>query len=79
MEIEGKDLLVYPNPTSNTITIQSDDPIFNEFQIYDQLGRAVHRSQLSGYFTEIDLSHLSQGSYIILVNDTYKPVFFIKN
>ena len=79
LEIEGKDLMVYPNPTSQMITIQSEDPIFNDFQIYDQLGRSVYRGALSGFSTEVSLQHLSKGSYIIQVTGTYKPTKLVKD
>ncbi|MDG2152402.1 MAG: T9SS type A sorting domain-containing protein [Crocinitomicaceae bacterium] len=78
LEIEGKDLMVYPNPTSQMITIQSEDPIFNDFQIYDQMGRSVYRGALRGFSTEVSLQHLSKGSYIIQVSGTYKPTKLVK-
>ena len=78
LAIEGKDLMVYPNPTSQMITIQSEDPIFNDFQIYDQMGRSVYRGSLTGFSTEVPLQHLSKGSYIIQVTGTYKPTKLVK-
>ena len=78
LAIEGKDLMVFPNPTSQMITIQSEDPVFNDFQIYDQLGRSVYRGALRGFSTEVSLQHLSKGSYIIQVSGTYKPTKLVK-
>ncbi|MDB3905503.1 T9SS type A sorting domain-containing protein [Crocinitomicaceae bacterium] len=78
LKIEGKDLTVFPNPASQMITIQSEDPIYNEFKIFDQLGRPVHYGQLKGFSTEFSINHLSKGSYIIVVEGSYKPTSLIK-
>jgi hypothetical protein len=78
-EAKGKDLLIFPNPSTNKITIQSEYATFEKFRIYDQTGRPVHYGQLSGVLTEINLSHLSNGSYIFVVEGSYNPSFFVKN
>ena len=78
LELEGKDLLVYPNPTSDMITIKSEDPLFLMYSIYDQLGRQVHEGKLSGFSTDISLRHLSKGSYTILVEGQYRPTTMVK-
>ncbi|MBT5437808.1 MAG: T9SS type A sorting domain-containing protein, partial [Flavobacteriales bacterium] len=51
---------------------------FNDFQIYDQMGRSVYRGSLTGFSTEVPLQHLSKGSYIIQVTGTYKPTKLVK-
>ena len=77
-EAKGKDLLIFPNPSTNKITIQSEYAVFEKFRIYDQTGRPVHHGQLSGLLTEVNLNHLSNGSYIFVVEGSYNPSFFVK-
>jgi uncharacterized repeat protein (TIGR01451 family) len=79
LEIEGKDVLIYPNPTSGFITIESEDPIYEKYRIYDQQGRLVHSGQLSGLSTEISLHLLSKGSYTIQISGSYKPAVLVKH
>ena len=77
LEIEGKEVLIYPNPTSGYITIKSEDPIYEKYRIYDQQGRLVHSGQLSGLSTEISLHLLSKGSYTIQISGSYKPAVLV--
>jgi uncharacterized repeat protein (TIGR01451 family) len=78
LELTGKDLMLFPNPATNMITIKSEDPIFNKYKIFDQQGRPVHHGQLKGLSTEVSISHLSKGSYIIVLDGSFKPTSLIK-
>jgi Secretion system C-terminal sorting domain len=71
-------LNVYPNPVSNTLTIETDfDMARNEanrdYQITNLLGQTVLRGTAS---TQINVSALPQGSYILKVGA--EQVKFIK-
>lgn len=75
----SKDILnIYPNPTSNLITIQSETPMNNTFRIYDQQGREVMNGKLKGKNTEVSLGELSRGTYTIQVDGNYKTAVIIK-
>jgi hypothetical protein len=67
--IMSNDLRVFPNPTTNSIYFQTSD--MNSFQqvfIYDNTGRlVVHQNTPT---TSIDQSHLSNGMYTILTDNT---------
>ena len=78
LEIEGKELLIYPNPTSGLITVKSKEAIFEIINVYDQLGRLVLTGELSGLSTEINLDQLSKGSYTIQITGSYKPAVLVK-
>ncbi len=78
LTIEGKEIFVYPNPTINLITIQSESVLNNKFKIYDQQGREVMNGKLKGKNTEVSLGKLSRGTYTIQVDGNYKPAVIIK-
>jgi len=62
------DWLIYPNPTSNFITLKSLSTQNNSFQIFNNLGKLI----LEGSFVhekEIDLSDSPRGIYFILVKN----------
>ena len=69
---------VYPNPTANLITIQSENIMNNKFKISDQKGRAVLMGRLKVNNTEVSLETLSKGIYTIQVEGNYKPVVIVK-
>jgi hypothetical protein len=67
-------LTIYPNPTSNTITIETN---FNErtdilISVYSSLGQLLYKSKsqkVSGQFKQtLNLSAFSQGIYFVNVN-----------
>jgi hypothetical protein len=70
--------LVYPNPTTNLITIQSENVLNNSFKIFDQNGREVLNGKLEGKSTEVSLSKLSKGMYTLQVDGNYKSAVIIK-
>ncbi|MDA9161717.1 PKD domain-containing protein [Crocinitomicaceae bacterium] len=76
--LEMQSILIYPNPTTNLITIQSESLLNNKFKIYDQQGREVMNGKLTGKNTEVSLGTLSRGTYTIQVDGNYKPAVIIK-
>ncbi len=55
--------LVHPNPFNETINIHNNNKVIEEVKIYDTLGQEVFQSL--NYQSEIDLSHLKSGLYIL--------------
>ncbi|MDC0460224.1 T9SS type A sorting domain-containing protein [Crocinitomicaceae bacterium] len=76
--IAGEAIEIYPNPTTNLITIQSESVLNNKFKIFDQQGREVMNGKLTGKNTEVSLGKLSRGTYTIQVDGNYKPAVIIK-
>jgi hypothetical protein len=74
----NNEIFMYPNPTTNLITIQSETVLNNMFKIYDQQGREVMNGKLTGKNTEVSLGKLSRGTYTIQVDGNYKPAVIIK-
>lgn len=63
-------LLVFPNPSTNSITIQSQINL-GLITIYNSIGKEVYKEQSQGFLKNIDISELSSGIYIICVQHNY--------
>ena len=75
---EGKSLLVFPNPTSHSITIKGETNMNQSFQLFDQMGREVFKGKLTGTETEVNLSSLSKGMYLLKIEGNYQPAQIVK-
>jgi hypothetical protein len=62
-------LLVYPNPAQEVITIQLNEEIAATFTLMDSKGVEVRSDDLTGLFTIINTSGLSNGIYFLSIND----------
>ncbi|MEI6489222.1 MAG: T9SS type A sorting domain-containing protein [Bacteroidota bacterium] len=66
--LEQNNVSVYPNPASNTITIESTKCKVQSIKIYNVLGEQVNSLKLTGNSKiEIDVSNLTQGVYFVEV------------
>jgi len=66
--IEYPNILVYPNPVSDFITIKSNSKLAGkEFQIVNSVGKMVHNGSLVDGDNICDLSKLSAGYYYLVV------------
>jgi hypothetical protein len=71
-------ILIYPNPTSNSFTIKGEESLSQGFEIYDQLGRVVLKGKLKGLSTEVDLHELSNGIYILQIDGNFQSAKIVK-
>lgn len=71
----------YPNPTYSTIFVTSKEN-YENVEVYNTLGQKVYEEKLGTILNnkEIDLSNLSQGTYIIKFNNniTIKTIKIVK-
>jgi hypothetical protein len=58
---------IYPNPTINSVMINSELPIIN-VNIYSIDGKFIFTKNTDGKFAEIDLKHLNSGIYLLHIN-----------
>ena len=58
---------VYPNPTNKDLEIQSDYKV-KDIIVFDMLGKKVIEKTLNNYETQLDVSSLKEGDYIIRLN-----------
>jgi hypothetical protein len=70
-ELDIASVFVYPNPVVNTLNIQGVDEN-TPLEVYNLTGKSV----LKDKGTELDVTSLTQGTYILRINDQY--VKFIK-
>jgi len=66
-------LNVYPNPTSNYITINyTENGIFNledlTFSVFDITGKQVIKTSINSVNNKIDLTNLTNGTYFLKVS-----------
>lgn len=70
-------LLLYPNPVKDVLTLQQQNAAILEIRILDAVGKQIARHQMSDAVFQIDLSGFESGMYFIEVMDdqrqsTYK-------
>jgi hypothetical protein len=77
-EQNGTSLTLSPNPTSSKITVKASLVLIGkEFNIYDQLGKAVKSGVITSEETEIDLSNISEGVYLFKAGELMQETFKI--
>ena len=63
-ELNSSELTVYPNPTSDRLTISDNDEL-GLITIMDLKGRVLHREQTTQRSLVLDVSNFDQGVYLI--------------
>jgi uncharacterized delta-60 repeat protein len=71
-------VMVYPNPTMDDLTITSTDALYDEYIIFDPQGRKVLSGSLEGKTTQLDLSRLARGNYLLQIGENKTPIKLIK-
>lgn len=61
----GFEVIVFPNPTSDVLNIQSGTFENVTYMLYDAQGKVVLQEKLAGELTPIAVGHLAPGSYSI--------------
>ena len=63
---EPAGLIVYPNPTDGTVTVESTgDELIGRIIVNDSFGRVVLAKEINDYLCTLDLHHLDGGMYFI--------------
>lgn len=66
---------VFPNPTTNEITVKSDYKLIGTpYKVYDKLGKRVLIGIINKEITNLEMGDLPGGIYILSVGDDMKPV-----
>ena len=68
------ELLIYPNPAQNDVTIDFGPISYDELQntqvrVFDIMGRAVLTSQATSSIMKLDVSKFSKGTYILEISN----------
>lgn len=63
------EVMVFPNPTEDALTIQTTTFERVTYSLYDAQGKLVLQDELSAEQTPIEVSHLAPGSYSLTLNN----------
>lgn len=74
---------IFPNPTSESLTISVDLFEHVKYELFDNQGRLIRKASLQGTQTKIEVAELAPGAYSVRLNDagnqTLKLFKLIKN
>jgi hypothetical protein len=78
-DVNVKSFQVFPNPTSDDLTILLPDiKVENEFQLLDASGRIVTKGKLYEKVTSISLKGFESGTYLLTVGMDSMPIRIVK-
>ena len=66
-ECHTESIRAYPNPTSDFLYIEGDFDRGSQVFIYDMMGRVVGIAELTSNNTELNISHLPEGYYVVKI------------
>ena len=69
---------IAPNPTMDFVTITSTDALYAEYVLFDPQGRKVLSGTLTGTTTQLDLSRLARGNYLLQIGEKGTPIKLVK-
>lgn len=70
-------LVLYPNPVTDIVHINTESSLEETVDIYDQIGKLVHTQVITDTATAIDVSGLTSGMYVVRIQN--KSGKFFKN
>ena len=75
-ELEEQDVVIFPNPTSDylTLLLPNDEGTSMPVQIFDALGRLVQTTVITESINQLDLSRLEKGMYIVAAGNIRKKI-----
>jgi Zn-dependent metalloprotease len=65
LEISEKDILIYPNPATSSISIELPTSTENPIKLFDLSGSLIKEIQVDNNFLVTDISELSNGVYFL--------------
>ena len=67
IEANLTDCMIYPNPFATTVIIEAEKEI-KSVGVYDIFGRLVKHQEAFGFRLDLDLSELSEGTYLLRID-----------
>lgn len=72
----GKKLIIYPNPTTDLLTLESENDLILNLKIYDIAGQLIYSmDDINNYTTNINISSFKTGLYNILIYTDNEKLF----
>ena len=65
------EIIIYPNPTNNVLTLKVDQTSFSErdrLQLFSVIGEQLYSSNINSQQTTVDLSKFPEGTYILMTS-----------
>ena len=69
---------MYPNPASETLTIEAPNQDVFNVSIFDIAGKKLFQTEQTSALMTIDVSSFSQGVYFVTINDTQTKKLIIQ-
>jgi hypothetical protein len=63
------DWMMFPNPTSNALTIKTNSAGNYQFAIADMTGKQILNQTITNQVEQVDVSYLNAGTYLIAITD----------
>jgi hypothetical protein len=63
--INHSSLIIAPNPSNGTFTIQSTNEIDGTLELINELGQVVYKNQMKGLSKNVDIQNINSGMYYI--------------
>lgn len=73
------DVTLYPNPTSESFTIQTSTALHGTFSIVDAQGKLVFAGEMTGTETNVNISSVARGIYYLRIPEMSEPLRVVKN
>lgn len=68
-EIELVGIQVFPNPFTESLSIQSEQLFDGTYHIFDLTGKEIQQGNVNGKLTNLSLKHLDQGTYLLSIKN----------
>ncbi|MFY7990402.1 MAG: T9SS type A sorting domain-containing protein [Fluviicola sp.] len=69
---------VAPNPTTNLVTITTQEARFDAYTLMDAQGRIIQEGKLKGTSTLLDLSRMARGNYFLQIGHQQTVLKLVK-
>jgi hypothetical protein len=73
------DVSLYPNPTSESFTIQTSIPLYGNYSVVDAQGKLVFEGVMTGTETQVNISSVARGIYYLRIRELSEPLRVVKN
>ena len=77
-ESNESDWLIYPNPSTGLFRLVTRDWSQRSYEVFDAFGKLVHNGSLQSISTEIDLTSLASGHYMIKCGTLHKRIVIVR-
>ena len=75
IQVSGVEIKVYPNPTSNYVTVHYSKVVEKPiYRLFDLSGRLIQQKNIESTDEKIDMTEYSGGSYILKLNSGQQPL-----